>query len=162
MDTVTDAHAEPASSAPVRGDIVRRVGTPVLLVLIIIGFYWKLTLTNQFTWLESPDMANQVLPWQNVQAMAFHRGQFPAWDPYLWGGQSLIGQAQPGTAYPLNWILYALPLRDGHIRRGYLHWYMALIHALAALFGYWLCRDLDRSRLASLIGGTAFALAGEV
>ena len=162
MDTVTAAHSEPADGGEVRRVIFNKVGTPVLLVLIIIGFFWKLTLTSQFTWLESPDMVNQVMPWQNVQALAFHRGQFPAWDPYLWGGQSLIGQAQPGTAYPLNWILYSLPLGHGHIRRSYLDWYMALIHALAALFGYWLCRDLERSRLASLIGGTAFALAGAV
>ncbi len=142
--------------------IVNRAGPPVLLVLIVIGFFWKLTLTSQFTWLESPDMANQVMPWQNVQAMAFHRGQFPAWDPYLWGGQSLIGQAQPGTAYPLNWILYSLPLKDGRIRKSYLDWYLALIHAFAAVFAYWFCRDLGRSRLASLIGGAAFALAGAV
>jgi len=162
MDTLTPAQSEPSQSATVRSNIISKIGPPVLLFFIIIGFYWKLTLTSQFTWLESPDMANQVMPWQNVQATAFHRGQFPAWDPYLWGGQSLIGQAQPGSAYPLNWILYSLPLKNGLIRRSYLHWYVALIHALAALFGYFLCRDLDRSRLASLIGGTAFALAGEV
>ncbi len=161
MGTLT-AQSEPAQSGQVRHVLVNTIGPPLLLVVIIIGFFWKLTLTRQFTWFESPDMGNQVLPWQNVQAMAFHQGQFPAWDPYLWGGQSLIGQAQPGTAYPLNWILYALPLREGHIRRGYLHWYMALIHVLAGLFGYWLCRDLERTRLASVIGGVAFALAGAV
>ncbi|HLM99880.1 MAG TPA: hypothetical protein VK335_11385 [Bryobacteraceae bacterium] len=162
MDTLKPAHSEPAQSATIRRGIINKIGPPVLLVFIIIGFYWKLTLTSQYTWLESPDMTNQVLPWQNVQAMAVHHREFPAWDPYLWAGQSLIGQAQPGTAYPLNWILYALPLKNGHIRMSFLHWYVALIHALAALFGYFLCRDLDRSRLASLIGGTAFALAGEV
>ncbi len=161
METVTAAQS-PDRSEPVRHAILLKAGTPILLVIIIIGFYWKLTLTSQFTWLESPDMANQVLPWQNVQAMAFHRGQFPMWDPYEWGGMPLLGQAQPGAAYPLNWILYSLPLSQGHIRRNYLHWYMALIHALAALFGYSLCRDLERSRLASLIGGVAFALCGVV
>ena len=163
MDTVTAANAEPLQGGERRSSLVRAVGTPLLLVLIIIGFFWKLTLTSQFTWLQDPDAANQVMPWQNVQALAFHRGQFPAWDPFLWGGQSLIGQAQPGTAYPLNWILYALPLgRDGHIKRSYLHWYMALVHALAGLFAYWLCRDLERSRLASLLGGAAFSLAGAI
>lgn len=138
------------------------LGPAAILFLIVVGFFWKITLTSQFTFLESPDMANQVLPWQQVQAAAFHRGQFPAWDPYLWGGQSLIGQAQPGTAYPLNWILYSLPLKDGHIRKSYLHWYFALLHVLAAWFCYWLCRDLGRSRMASLLAGTAFALAGMV
>src|SRR5678815_1505033 len=29
-------------------------------------------------------------------------------------------------------------------------------------FCYWLCRDLGRSRMASLLGGTAFALSGVV
>jgi hypothetical protein len=161
MDTLA-APSEPAHGGQLRRALFRAAGPPVLLVVIIISFFWKLTLTHQFTWIESPDMANQVTPWQNVQAMAFHQRQFPAWDPYLWGGQSLIGQAQPGTAYPINWILYSLPLRQGHIRIGCLHWYMALIHVLAALFGYWLCRDLERTRLASLIGGTAFALSGAV
>ena len=139
-----------------------RLGPAALLFLIVIGFFWKITLTSQFTFLESPDQANQVLPWQQLQAAAFHRGQFPAWDPYLWGGQSLIGQAQPGTAYPLNWILYSLPLKDGYMHRSYFHWYFALLHVLAAWFCYWLCRDLGRSRMASLLGGTAFALAGVV
>src|SRR5882724_2896986 len=138
------------------------LGPAVILFLIVVGFFWKITLTSQFTFLESPDLANQVLPWQQVQAASFHHGQFLAWDPYLWGGQSLIGQAQPGTAYPLNWILYSLPLKEGHIRRSYLHWYFALLHVLAAWFCYWLCRDLGRSRLASLLAGTAFALAGIV
>jgi hypothetical protein len=162
LDIVAATQAELARTRSVRRAIVSALAPPVLLACVIIGFFWKLTLTSQFTWLQDPDQANQVMPWQNVQALAFHRGQFPAWDPYLWGGQSLIGQAQPGTAYPLNWLLYALPLGDGHIRRSYLHWYMALIHVLAALFGYWLCRDLERSQPASLIGGTAFSLAGAV
>ena len=55
------------------------VGPAALLFLIVVGFFWKITLTSQFTWLESPDLANQVLPWQQVQAAAFHSGQFPAW-----------------------------------------------------------------------------------
>ncbi len=148
--------------APERRSMARALGPPALLLVIVIAFYWKITLTSQFSWLEGWDLANQVLPWQQVQAAAFHRGQLPLWDPYLWGGQSLIGQAQPGTAYPLNWILYALPLEDGYIRLSFFNWYYALIHFLAALFCYWLCRDLERSRIASIIAGTAFGLAGAV
>jgi hypothetical protein len=162
MFTTARRQTARANNGQVRLAMRNTIGPPALLFVIIIGFFWKLTLTSQFSWLESPDMANQVMPWQQVQAEAFHHGQFPLWDPYLWGGQSLIGQAQPGTAYPLNWILYSLPLGNGHIHKSYLHWYLALIHALAALFCYALCRDLGRSRMASLIAGTAFALAGAV
>ena len=133
---------------------------PALLLLIYIGFYWKLTLTNQFTWLESPDFANQVLPWYQFQAGEWHKGRLPIWDPFEWGGQSLIGQAQPGVVYPPNWILFLLPLENGWIRQVYLHWYFVLIHYMGGLFCYLLCRDLKRSRGASLLAGTAFGLTG--
>jgi hypothetical protein len=135
---------------------------PVLLLLICIGFYWKLVLTDQYTYLESPDLANQVLPWLQMQAAELHRWKIPLWDPYLFGGQSLIGQVITGTAYPLNWILLALPLHDGRIQQSYLHWYFVLAHFMAAWFCYMLCRDLKRSRSAAVVAGCAFALGGWV
>jgi hypothetical protein len=135
---------------------------PAGLFLVCTGFFWKIVLTNQYTWLESPDLAYQVLPWLQVQAGELHRGRVPLWDPYMFGGQSLIGQAQPGVAYPLNWLLLLAPLRQGWIRQSYLHWYFVLIHFMAAWFGYLLCRDLRRSQLSSVAAGCAFALGGWV
>ncbi len=127
---------------------------------MVICFYWKLVFTNQYSYVESPDLAWQVLPWQQFQAAEWHRGVFPLWDPYEWGGQSLIGQAQPGAAYPPNWLLYLFPLRNGWIRQGALHWYYVLIHVMGALFAYLFCRDLKRSRAASFIAALAFTLGG--
>lgn len=135
---------------------------PVALFLIVVGFFWKLVLTKQFSWLESFDIADQVVPWLNYQAQQFHLHTFPMWDPFLFGGQSLIGQGQPGAAYPLNWILFSLPLRDGHIDFDILNWYFLSIHYLAALFCYFLCRDLGRSRIACVLAGTAFGLGGYI
>jgi hypothetical protein len=40
----------------------------------------------------------------------------------LLAGQPLAGQIQPGTLNPLNWLLFAAPLKDGFISRGALHW----------------------------------------
>jgi hypothetical protein len=135
---------------------------PGVLFLICTGFFWKIVLTNQYTWLESPDLAYQVVPWLQMQAGEWHRGRVALWDPYLWGGQSLIGQVITGTACPLNWILFLLPLRHGWLRQSYLHWYFVLLHFLAAWFAYLLCRDLKRSRAASIAGGCVFALGGWV
>ncbi|MDQ6665910.1 MAG: hypothetical protein M3Z23_16135, partial [Acidobacteriota bacterium] len=78
----------------------RPLWPPALLLIVYIGVFWKLTLTSQYTWLESPDFANQVLPWYQFEAAEFHAGHFPLWDPYLWGGQPLLGQMQPGLSYP--------------------------------------------------------------
>jgi membrane protein YfhO len=133
---------------------------PLLLFAIVSGFYWKITLTNQYTWLDGPDMAYQVMPWFQYQAVEWHRGHFPTWDPNVWGGQSLIGQAQPGVAYPLNWLLFLLPLNKGFLRLSFLHWYFVIVHFMGALFCYFLCRDLKRSQLASLLAGLAFSLGG--
>jgi hypothetical protein len=131
---------------------------PVLLLVICIGFFWKLTLSDQYTWLDTPDIAYHLLPEYQFQAGEWHAGRLPLWDPYL--GQPVIGAAQPGAAYPFNWVLFLAPLRNGWIRQSSLHWYFVLIHFQAALFCYWLCRDLKRSHAASLLSGLAFGLGG--
>src|SRR5579872_359087 len=142
--------------------IARALAGPLILLVIVVGFFWKLVLTDQYTWLESPDLAYQVVPWFQFEAEQFHQHHFPSWDPHLFAGQSLIGQAQPGLAYPLNWILFSLPLDHGHISFTALNWYYLLIHYLAALFCYFLCRDLGRSLIASIAAGVAFGLSGYV
>lgn len=135
---------------------------PLVLLLIVVGFFWKLVLTDQYTWLESPDLAGQVLPWFQFQAQQLHMHRIPMWDPFLFGGQSLIGQAQPGLAYPLNWLLFLLPFDNGHISFTSLNWYYMSIHYLAALFCYFLCRDLGRGVAASVLGGVSFGLGGYI
>jgi hypothetical protein len=132
---------------------------PLLLLAIVCGFYWKL-LSQQYTWMDQPDMAYQVLPWYQMQAEAWHHGRFPLWDPHIWGGQPLLGQVITGAAYPLNWLLFLLPFQNGHIQFRFLDLYYVLTHYMAALLGYWLCRDLGRTRAASMIGGLAFGLMG--
>jgi hypothetical protein len=138
-----------------------RLGMALLMFAIVAGFYWELTLTHQFDWIWGPDLAAQVLPWFEVQARAWNHGTIALWDPYSWAGQPLLGQAQPGTAYPLNWILFALPLRhDGLIRWWALQWYFVVVHFMAMAFCYLLCRDLGCSRAASLLAGAVFAFGG--
>jgi len=140
---------------------VDRLGMALLMHAIVAGFYWELTLTRQFDWIWGPDLASQVLPWFQVQARAWNHGTVALWDPYSWAGQPLLGQAQPGTAYPLNWALFALPLRhDGLIRWWALQWYFVVIRFMAMAFCYLLCRDLACSRAASLLAGAVFAFGG--
>jgi Bacterial membrane protein YfhO len=135
---------------------------PLVLLATVILFYWKLVLTHQYTWLETPDMANLVLPWLQFQAGEWHHHRFPLWDPNSWFGQPLFGQAQPGSAYPLNWLLFLAPLKNGWLRESSLNWYFVLMRGLAALTAYAFARDLGRSRLASLLAGCVYALGGYV
>ncbi len=134
----------------------------ILLIVFTVLFFWRLALSDQFTFLDSPDLTYQVLPWYQVQARSWHNGEFPLWDPYQWVGQSLIGQMQPGAAFPLNWPLFLAPLDDGYINLRYIHWHFVLMHLLAGLFMYALARELGRSRYASLVAALAFSCSGYV
>jgi len=140
----------------------QRLLGPGLLFLIVVLFYWKLVLTNQYTWLEGSDSANLDLPWFQFQAGEWHRGRFPLWDPNGWFGQPLVGQAQPGAVYPPNWLLFLVPLKHGWIRQSALHWYFVLTRYFAALACYALARDLGRSRAASILAGCVYGLGGYV
>jgi hypothetical protein len=135
---------------------------PAVLLAIVILFHWKLTLTHQYTWLENPDLANLVLPWMQFQAGEWHQHHFPLWDPNSWLGQPLFGQGQPGSAYPLNWMLFLAPLKNGWLRESVLNWYFVGVRYLAALAAYALARDLGRSRMASILAGCVYALGGYV
>src|SRR5260370_7924820 len=111
---------------------LRSAPGPAVRFLITIAIFWKLVLTNQSTWLDHPDIVNQVLPWYQFEATEWHQGRFPLWDPHHWGGQSLIGQGQPGVAYPFNCTLFLLPLRDARIPFSPPHCYSSLLHSLAS------------------------------
>jgi hypothetical protein len=62
----------------------------------------------------------------------------------------------------LNWLLFWMPLKNGWLREDVLHWFYVLVHYLAGLTCYALCRDLGRSRLASILGGIVYSLASYV
>lgn len=131
-----------------------------VFALISVAFYWKLTLTNQYTWLESPDLAHQVLPWMQYQAGEWREGRLPLWASYEWAGQSLVGQAQPSAVYPPNWLLYLAPLKRGWMRFDVLNWYYVALHIFAGWFMFLLCRDLGSTFAASIGGAMVFAYGG--
>ena len=131
-----------------------------ILLALSIAIFWKIALTDQFTWLNSPDLTEQVLPFIQEQASQAHHGHFPVWDPHHWGGQSLIGQDQPGVLFPLNWLLWIAPMWQGHVALRFTDWYFVLIHFVAALLCYFFARDLGLSSFASICAGVGFGLSG--
>src|SRR5260370_28813866 len=130
----------------------------------IVMVFWKIGLTSQYTFIESPDIGPQVLPWLQVQAGALDRGMAPLlWDPYIGGGQPLAGQLQPAVFSPFTWLLLAVPPdAAGHLRLEWIHWWFVLLHIFAGWFAYAFLRSLDASRAGSTIGAVFFAAAGFV
>lgn len=137
-----------------------RVAPPLLTILGVVTVFWKLALTKQYTFLASPDLANQVMPWLQTQVWAIRHWFVMLWDPYEWIGQSLIGQVQPGVVSPFTFLLALAPLHQGQIQTFYVALWFVLIHCVAALFAYWFLRDQDCSAGAAVLGGIFYATAG--
>ena len=150
----------PDRERPRRHRLWEVVRVPCLLLVLLVLAHWKLVLSNQFTWLDSPDIARQVLPWMQYQVGELQQGRVPLWDPFSWGGQPLLAQAQPGTANPVNWLLFLMPTRHGWIKQASLHWYFVLIHWAAAVFFYWFMRSLGCQIAAAVLGGIVYTLGG--
>jgi hypothetical protein len=137
-----------------------RFAPALILFAITIAVNWKLALTNQYTWLDGNDLSRQILPWFQEEAAQIRHTRLPLYDMHHWGGQSLIGQDQPGVLFPLNWILFLMREWHGRLALQFANWYYVVIHYLAALFCYWLARDLQLSRFASICAGASFGVSG--
>jgi hypothetical protein len=132
----------------------------LLIFAAVTAFYWKLTLTRQYAFLESFDLANQVLPWLQVQVNAIHHGQVALWTPYEWMGQPLLGQMQPGVFSPFTWLLALTPLRDGFLQFHWVNWWFIAIHLAAAWFMWAMLRDLGVREAAAIAGGLLYSCIG--
>lgn len=139
---------------------MQRFAYPLLVAAGIVLVFWKITLSGQFTWMNGDDIVQQVLPWFQMQAREWHRGHFPLLDPFHWAGQSLIGQTQPGALFPLNWLLFALPLKHGRLQTPILNGYFVFIHILGGWGMYGLARLLRLGRPAAALAAIAFGAGG--
>lgn len=131
-----------------------------MLIGGVLTIFWKLALTKQYTFLASPDLANQVLPWLQVQVFAFRHWSIMLWDPHEWFGQSLIGQVQPAVASPFTILLALAPLHHGQIQVFYVHVWYVLIHCAAAIFMFSFCRDQGCAGGPAVLGGISYAATG--
>ncbi|HYU18698.1 MAG TPA: YfhO family protein [Chloroflexota bacterium] len=90
---------------------------------------------------------------------ALRRGEFPLWNPHVYGGMPFAGNIQAALFYPLNlawlWlggqVLGTIPYRLIEMELG-------LHYVIAGLTAYWLGRALGLSRLAGAVAGTAYML----
>ena len=104
--------------------------------------------------LSGGDIVNQYLPYKHLVRSLLAQGQFPHWDPMIFGGRSLQGDIQVGLFYPLNVFFWLLPLP----------WAFTVV----ALLHYWLAgwgmalwsRRWMRGDAGALLAGVLYMLAG--
>src|SRR6266404_4380661 len=158
--------SEDTSSAIQRARIARRNVTLkwlLLFVPVIVLFYWKILLTNQFSLLTDGEGVNQAYSWLRFWISSVRHGVLPIWDPYSFAGRSFCGEMQTAVFYPLHLFLALFPLNRDHILSPFLyHAWFAATHLLAACFLFLLVREFRLRPFAGFVGGICFSLGGVV
>lgn len=139
---------------------LRAARPPLLAVCGVIAVFWKLALTKQYTFLASLDLANMVVPRLQAAVYAIRHWTVLLWTPYEWFGQPTVGQVEPSAASPFTFLMALAPLHNGQIQLFYVHLWFVLIHCVAALFAYWLFRELGCSAGPAVIASILFATMG--
>ena len=128
------------------------------LAALNLGFFWRVLLTRD-TWLPrgGGDFNSFYYPLYSFAARSIGQGDFPLWNPHLFGGMPFAADQQTGVFSPLNLLAFAFanPFTFGTLEA------LAILHVwLASLAAYACCRDLGARRAAALIGGVTFAYSG--
>jgi hypothetical protein len=133
----------------------------LLLALVIVLFYWKTLLTNQFTLIIGSEGVDQTYAWLHFWVHSIWQGHIPLWDPYAFAGSPFAGETLTTVFYPLRLLFALVPLNHNDaISPRFFDEYLALTHVLCAWFTFAMLRELGRSHFASFVGACAFALGG--
>ncbi|MFZ5917794.1 MAG: YfhO family protein [Chloroflexota bacterium] len=120
-------------------------------------FPWKVE-SNDFRAhnLFSSDIIDSQYPARAVARHVIRLGQLPLWDPYTSSGRPLGAMPVYALSFPLNVLLWLLPLDVGFT------WLAALRLFISGAAMYAFLRELNLTKPSALLGGIAFAFNGFV
>lgn len=128
------------------------------LAALNLGFFWRVLLTRA-TWLPrgGGDFNSFYFPLYSFAARSISAGEFPLWNPHLWGGMPFAADQQTGVLAPLNLLAFA-------VARPFTYATLEMLAIgqvwLASVFTYAFSRDLGNRRAPALIAGVTFAYSG--
>ena len=101
----------------------------------------------------APDVAQESYPWIVVARDQLAHGHLPLWNPYEYGGMTLVGNMQSALFFPLTWVLLILPL-------GYAWGVVSVLKlVLGGLGTYAFSRELHTRWGGALLAGTVYVLS---
>jgi hypothetical protein len=127
----------------------------LLYLSLVMGLYWNL-LWQQENIVSDPqgDLMAQFIAWRSFASDEISAGNFPFWNPYVFGGAPYFGSMQSALLYPPNVLFLVLPLVAA------INWSVALHTWLMGLFTYlWLRRGRRLTPLAAGYGGVVIMFA---
>jgi len=132
----------------------------LFLALLTLVFFWIILspFAGKGYWLWE-DFLYQNYPYRVFAATSLARGNFPFWNPYVFGGIPFFADIQTAVFYPLN--LVQTLFTDADSLSPYVVEVIVVLHYfLAALFTYRFLRLVRLEKEAALLGGVTFAFSG--
>ncbi len=122
-------------------------------IWLVICFFCREILLNQM----SPfwgDIPLQFYPWKDYARSMLASGEIPYWNPYTYGGTPFLANMQSAVFYPLDLMLFVLPME-------WFYGFSLLLHLLLAGTGaYLFARVCGATPLPSMVAGIAYGLSG--
>jgi hypothetical protein len=79
-----------------------------LLALACIGYFWRILLGGSFMPADGGDLISFLWPTYRFAAESLRAGDWPLWNPNLYGGAPHVADIQAGFLYPINLLLFLL------------------------------------------------------
>jgi hypothetical protein len=153
---------EPNQPAAQRTVWPNDLGAGVLLLLLILGFFWRTLSGDVYQPADGGDLISFIYPTYRFAASQLSQGVLPLWNPHLYGGAPFISDIQAGFLYPPNLLLFWLRPTFAYttlqwLAIGHLYWAGLGMYILLRTWRWREKRSI--SRPAALLGGLAFALS---
>ena len=150
-------------SRPAKTSISERLrapGTIVAIVVTLLPFLYFLPATRGQLIISPDDGIIQNIPFRAAVASQIHAGSVPLWNSSLFCGMPLLGAAQAGVLFPLNWFFLVCPVPLAT------NLMMLAIYMVAALGAYLFARRSGSSvagaGLTSLVWQTSAFLVAQI
>ncbi len=135
----------------------RDVAAIGLLLVLVVGFFWRALFDKGVTMPNGGgDLVSFFYPNHVFASESLRQGEFPLWNPTLFGGMPFAADIQSGLYYPLNWLFWLA----GSVTYEKLEMLAVIHYWLAATFSYLLARSLGLGRWPGVVAGVCYAFSG--
>lgn len=125
-----------------------------VLMLLAVTFFWRILFTDRAPFWG--DILVAFYPAHHLWRQAVLHGDLPLWNPYIFAGMPLLGDAQYSSLYPSMLLNLVFPLHRALAVDLALHTFML------AAFMYLFLRRLAFSATSALLGAVVLAFSGFV
>ncbi len=126
---------------------------PAVLVILVVGFFWRLVAGDAYMPADGGDLGSFLYPTYHFIQQSLKAGVWPLWNPHLYSGTPFAAEVQSGIFYPPHLLRFLL---GGELDYRAMETLVMAHIAWAGITTYALARGLGLRRLPALFSAVAF------